>query len=1631
MSLTGKCPPKGKRSPHSVEARLVEQPAQPSTSKVPITSDVARLQLELERSRELLHQAATEQEHLREELQRRNDLIEKKDSSYQAQVRKMELADARIRELVHSEGEANYKSRAAAGKLGHMEKTLSDSENVRKALEKKLQNSLLQTNELTKQVHSQANLLEQLRAASDKHSQDSVGLQQYNRDLEGKLARAVGKLELYQNKLQSLQRQISDRETELTLAHQKADMSAQECSVVRQENDEARKQIKTHREHLIELEEELAKQNRHKAEAQEALDLAQRELTKRELQIANQSSELSVLEAKLKDSEQSVERSFQKQAELQDRIDHLEVQLQNETQRLAADIEAKTAELSSQGLDRQHNLTKLETVQKERDSLARDLEERLGQLKELKAFADRMKPAYETLKDHFTELQASYQNQTKKLENSTLELTNASVEREEQHQVYQDLEKRFQEALTQRDELESQKLTLTQKLQEQHDQLKAFELTLEKQSDSSDRLTDELLAERKEVRELHAKLEQLSEELSNEQANAQGHSAIAAKLSSDLTQVRQDHQNQAEQLKLAQIASTKAHGHIKELLRHRSQLLEHKTLLEARLSAGDETQAQARQQFDSLLSEKDTLQVALDELQSEYDRCLSDSEDKIQRLQEKLEQTVSDYDHQIEELVKTSSATLACTTREFEATRQNLTETLTARESELIAFESRYQKDIEEAELRHRELESTLTETQAQHQALITKHEESSKKATQELAHLQAHLESIKDKGQQTQDELETDNEKLKANLKQSQDNSLRLQELSRDLQARMETLESELQARREESEAQIDRRVALEQDLGHRIQEIQELKSQLDRSQRERTALREVIDKLQRVSKERLETAKAALITREGQIQRLREANEHQAQELAQNKLKLGEVEETATQTKAVLAQREAKLERADLAEKALRGALTDLRHMLHTKEDMVGELEWHLGLVYDTLEGVQDELETQKNQSSIDEADHIRILTDLQNSCKELQDKFHIEHLQTLELADQLHRETVRLNEAQTQLVQEHEHSSILGHQLAEAHACRTEAVTQRFELEKEIQAFRDAFSQEVRLGERPHNLSDRQALTHLLSYHVALRDEVERLRQAIDHTPDPSSVRTPESTATAELDRLRDELQHRDLEHARQVQHYEEQLKTLQIKAEMATTPNPPSVESSDEQTEEYRVLLEQEQRQFQAFRNETERRIQHLEATLAATENEKDTLSDELYDLKLRSTHESSSPEQTDTIENNLLRGFELGSDLVSLQLEFLAVEERKSNLLERLDQTDNPEEFERLSEEMLELDSELLDSKTEFETFETQWNAFHNSLDHTSQLLLQRFTGLIEVEMREARRATEETQIFAAKLEQTKKRYIDQLESLERELEDKNLVNGELEEELAQLASQVTELNEELVLGRKLGEEQDPSQAASSRSSLLHEIETLRELLKLYREERSTDPDRSGIDWEIVAETLPERLRRSHQRLQELRQSFQALNPDRAAPTPFSGTLLSNSKLLEDLGLDDFSPAPTLSGDGGGPAHSIPHSVLLSVGKTLSRLESEQASDELAYEKLGIAYNLSGADLQDASALDEKGRLQLNLILNALSAREEAMFSLTRELHESGADAHPTIEDLPTISEEPAPTLKHAEHSQGS
>ena len=279
----------------------------------------------------------------------------------------------------------------------------------------------------------------------------------------------------------------------------------------------------------------------------------------------------------------------------------------------------------------------------------------------------------------------------------------------------------------------------------------------------------------------------------------------------------------------------------------------------------------------------------------------------------------------------------------------------------------------------------------------------------------------------------------------------------------RLTQREEELAQRKDDLRRYAESRQKLAENLETVGKQNKALREMVAKSQKEALGLREYIEKLQALSKDRLEKAKHALEKRDDQLRK-----------------QLASLQEQQRENERL----QRRLERSELLEAALKGALTDLRSQIMTKDEMVEELEWHLGLVYQTLEdgqldldGKEEELTRLKDESD----DKIRSLEkklkkrrreldkmakerdELEDQLSSLKDSMETQQAELERATLRWERTTVRLDRVLSDLSEEQERSARLGAQLTDALEDRNRRVQRLRELQREFSEWRESSSGE----------------------------------------------------------------------------------------------------------------------------------------------------------------------------------------------------------------------------------------------------------------------------------------------------------------------------------------------------------------------------------------------------------------------------------------------------------------------------------------------------------------------------------------------------------------------------------------
>lgn len=1385
-------------------------------------TEAVALREQLQKSQETSRRLLSENETLREELKRRSDLLVKKDGAHVAQVRRLEAAEKKIRELVRSEGEADYKSRTLAAKVASVEKSLAEAVRVRKALEKKLQNREQQVTELTSQSQSQSDRLEQLRTVSEKRSQSADTLEQQNRDLESKLARAIGKVELYQGKIESLQRQVSDKETEYELAHQKLDAAQGERDLLRRELDESRKQGRSYRDNLTGMEQMLASNRRQLAEVEDSLERSKVSLHRAETARKAALSEVDDFKQELGAKEYELSASQARVDQLMDQLGENERERGQDSLRLEAELDStrsKLEELKGQiealeGTSSQDKATS-RALRKEREALAIELETRTRQLEELSRWAEKIKPAYENLKDRHVSLLGDQKETQAKLEGIRHQHDEAKAETTRLEEQQRDLVRQMGSLNEDREELLAVKARLESEIERLGVEREGQSRSASEMAEKSSLLHEDLLKERDQVAQLELKLDKAEhaivsmeneKRLLHEQLRKISEDRLAAKqrsgdlegrlgqaedhveqLSRDLHARNEELATAAEEIAAHQALALKSQTNVKELLRQRTQLLDNKKHLESQLLAAEEAEVVSHSKIEELEGERERLSQAIEALNVELDESTGALRVNIESLEVRL----------------------------------------------VDETEAREKMELEVEKLRELSLKKDAEYGQA-----VQELEEALENAVEERRGLKRDIEDLKSELDRaygrTQDlEVELNAERvssatLREELEGTRNEGERLLERSLQLEAQVETLESELRARHEESNYQMEERVRLEEErdrltgsLADMGKSKKHLEAQLDRSKREALGLREYIDKLSSVTKERLEQAKAALEKRERQLHKYRDALGAKTNQLKA----LGK-----------------KFERSQMAENAYRGALMDLRNMLVEKEEIIEEAEWHLGLVYTTLEEGQADLESTQGQlkdtqldlkQSRREGEELEGQLSLLDSEKRkvelelaevnelhlaTQLKLEQEQAQVAHIQDNLSRAETRLENLYSDLEDEQQRSANIGAQLTDALEERNRTASRLKDLHQEFQDWRDThFKEEAEATQALPLVSDDRI--------QALAEELSLMEQQLVESQTRESelvqqIETLEAAAPQEDGIDTDRLERLLIEADERLEAADLEVDVLQTRLDESQARERALQESLGGLTSaaEDEAALKEELAEAKARLETAEQEVAELQQQLGDSRAQESSLSQTLDELRQNleaevaaraAAEEQAASEGGDTtpdyqdvlavdLEANMLRGFDMGAELISAQLDNFDCQARKDELVAEMESVATKDALTTLLERMGQIDSELNETTERFDTLENEWNDYLEELDETSQVLLQKFTGLIEYEMREARQSIGLTEALQKELASVQAELSEREEDTQRLLRDKDEVTEQLEEELAQLSSEVTELNEQLI-----------------------------------------------------------------------------------------------------------------------------------------------------------------------------------------------------------------------------------------
>ncbi|HIB66834.1 MAG TPA: hypothetical protein EYO33_17385, partial [Phycisphaerales bacterium] len=698
---------------------------------------------------------------------------------------------------------------------------------------------------------------------------------------------------------------------------------------------------------------------------------------------------------------------------------------------------------------------------------------------------------------------------------------------------------------------------------------------------------------------------------------------------------------------------------------------------------------------------------ALDELQNEFETV---NQNWLSRIKE-LEEEIAELNSAIDDARADYEEAQASANSE----KESLESIIEAMKSELAQNEERRQTLTEDVEDLTYELQQTR----------------------EHVVELETTIDGLEEQGRELEDSLtssKNQNRELTDKLSQTHQ---RLEDVSEKL----ENTEANLKKRLEEREQ-------LVHNLESTVKQAKSFREMAARSQKEVAGLREYIEKLQTLSKEKLEQARTALEKRDHQL-----------------KKQMNLYNESRDEIKRL----ERRIERSQLAEAALKGALTDLRGQVSEKAAMVEELEWHLGLVYQTLEEGQIDLEAREVEldeltGELDDKDPLlqqnhEELEELQAQLKDvLGQKEILEHLkdeleeqldktesELLEQKEELERANFHLNRSQgrlervlVDLTEEQERSARLGAQLTDALEDRNRRVQRLRELQREFSEWRDSKGDDT------------------------------------------------DAQTAAQIEELSQELT-------------ESQQRELELQKAM---------------TELRESLSEQIQ-----LREDFEQKLKDME------EQQGGAFADQAVD----------APSVTSgALKEEVSQGIRLGAQVLSAQMDVLQTRSVRDSLSEMMNQVETKDALAEVLEDLRRTDEELEHRGALLEALESEWTQFREQTSPEAVALLDDLIGIVENEMKQSRAAEARVALLQQQLEDITlgdaspdNSIQEEIDDLKAQLEERTILADELEEELATVSAQLTELNDQLVREQNHA----PPISWSENSALRDELKEKTELLE--------------------------------------------------------------------------------------------------------------------------------------------------------------------------------------------------------
>ena len=209
-----------------------------------------------------------------------------------------------------------------------------------------------------------------------------------------------------------------------------------------------------------------------------------------------------------------------------------------------------------------------------------------------------------------------------------------------------------------------------------------------------------------------------------------------------------------------------------------------------------------------------------------------------------------------------------------------------------------------------------------------------------------------------------------------------------------------------------------------------------------------------------------------------------------------------------------------------------------------------------------------------------------------------------------------------------------------------------------------------------------------------------------------------------------------------------------------------------------------------------------------------------------------------------LKEEVSQGIRLGAQVLSAQMDVLQTRSVRDSLSEMMNQVETKDALAEVLEDLRRTDEELEHRGALLEALESEWTQFREQTSPEAVALLDDLIGIVENEMKQSRAAEARVALLQQQLEDITlgdaspdNSIQEEIDDLKAQLEERTILADELEEELATVSAQLTELNDQLVREQNHA----PPISWSENSALRDELKEKTELLERYRAERLREP----------------------------------------------------------------------------------------------------------------------------------------------------------------------------------------------